>query len=130
MMKSITIKMKNIARNFRDFISYYSHILFFSHFDYFKYKLISKPYPLFCLSDESGIIGNYCYGNIKAVKNKLGDEFDKRCMIEHGVYFGKVILTKECEINKINTIYTFSPYRRICLQNYYQGKLKKKIRVI
>lgn len=123
-------KILKILRKLKVLISYYYHICLYSRCDYFDYKKISKPYPLFCISKELGVKGNYCYGNIKAVKNALGCNFDKHCMIEHGVYFGKVILYDECEIKKISTIYTYSHYRQKCLQNYYNGTLDKKVVIV
>jgi hypothetical protein len=79
--------------------------------DYFNYIKISKNFPVFSISSQAGVIGNKCYGNINAVKNKLKNDFDKKCMIEHGLYFGEYVIKEECLIKNITSIYTYSPYR-------------------
>jgi len=48
-------------------------------------------------------------------------------MIEHGLYFGEFVIETECLDNSINTIYTFSEYRKNAILKWFKGKLDKNI---
>lgn len=106
---------------------YYTYLSITAKMDFRHYRVLSMPYPVPQFSDNSGQQGNYCYGNWLAVKNAMGDSFDPHCMIEHGVYFGRVVLEKECTYPSISTIYTYSPYRKEVLNEYFNDSLGKEI---
>jgi hypothetical protein len=73
------------------------------------------------LSEEPGIIGNKCYGNNLAIKRKLKKNYDSHCMIEHGMYFNKIVIKDECLIKSINTIYTYGEYRVKAIKEYFNN---------
>jgi len=95
--------------------------------DYFDYKRLAHPFPIFSLSELPGMIGNKCYGNIFVIKKKMRETFHSHCMIEHGLYFGEYVIESECTMNCIDTIYTFSNYRVNAIQKHFNFSLKKKI---
>lgn len=119
--------IKYPIRKALSFISYYNYVLRTRKLDYFQYQAFAHPCRIYAESLKPGILGNKCYGNWKAVQVAMGEDYDERCMIEHGIYFGERILFEECEMNEISTIYTYSPYRVHVLQNYYKGTLGKKV---
>lgn len=96
-------------------------------FDFRNYWLLSRKLRWPILSDKSGIQGNYCYGNLQAVKLATGDDFDPHCMIEHGIYFGRNVLEEECIYPEISTIYTYSPYRLEVLREHFGNNFDKNI---
>ena len=108
------------------FFIYYYYCFRNKYIDYFDYIKISKNFPIFSISSQPGIIGNKCYGNVRAVKNKLKNTFDKKCMIEHGLYFGERVIEEECTMKNIITIYTYGQYRSKAIRNHIK-KLDKKI---
>lgn len=85
--------------------------------DYFKFKKLSVNFPIFTIRNEPGIIGNKCYGNLMTIKHAIGKDFDKNCLIEHGLYFGEYVIENECKIKSLSTIYTFGEYRVKALFN-------------
>ena len=100
----------------------------FRHIDYFHYKaLVHFEHPILTKRKEGGIIGNECYGNLWAVKNAMKEGFHPNCMIEHGVYFGEYVIENECTIPSIDTIYTYSEYRKKAILKWFDGKFDKKI---
>jgi hypothetical protein len=119
--------IRYFIKKLRDFIIYYSYCMATARFDYFHYSLMKYCIPIFSISDENGIMGNKCYGNNKVLKNYFKKRFDRNCMIEHGVYFGRVVLADECTIKNVKTIYTYSQYRIDCINEYFKGKLNKKV---
>jgi hypothetical protein len=122
-------KIKSIVGPFFYFLIYYFYCIKNRYIDYFSYKRISKNFPVFSFNSHPGIIGNKCYGNIRAVKNKLGKAFDKKCMIEHGIYFGKFVIENECLIPQITTIYTYSPYRMEAIKEHFPN-IDKQIVIV
>lgn len=121
-------KLIYITKIIFKFILYYPCIFISKHIDYFHYKFLSRfLYPIFTINQSSGIIGNKCYGNLWAVKKAMGNKFDSRCMIEHGLYFGEFVLENECTIDSIDTIYTFSNYRKQAILKWFEGNIDKKI---
>lgn len=93
----------------------------------FHYRILGLNIPFSHCYIRDGILGNICYGNTLAVKNALHDDFDKHCMIEHGVYFGRYVIEHECENQNVNTIYTYGQYRIDVLKNYFGSNFQKKI---
>ena len=109
--------MINILKKIRHFILYYFYYYRNMKVNFFQYKKLSEDFPIFSINPHSGIIGNKCFGNIYAVRRALGGEFEKNCMIEHGMYFGKYVIENECHIPGLKTIYTFGPYRKKALED-------------
>lgn len=95
--------------------------------DYFDYKRLAHPFPVFSYPDYPGLIGNKCYGNWFVLKKKFGDDFHSDCMIEHGVYFAKYVLEDECNMKCIDTIYTYSDYRVNAIQEHFNNSITKRI---
>lgn len=117
-----------MVQNSAKFILYYPCRAISRHIDYFHYKMLARlSYPIFTVNPASGIIGNKCYGNLWAVKNATGEAFHKNCLIEHGLYFGEYVFEKECTLKSINTIYTYSEYRKTAILKWFHGKLDKQI---
>lgn len=103
--------LKNIIKKGLDFLYYYFFVIRNRNIDYFNYNKLAVNFPIFSMSNASGLIGNKCYGNLKAIKKALGKEFDKKCLIEHGLYFGEFVIKEECQIKGLRTIYTYGNYR-------------------
>lgn len=100
----------------------------FRHIDYFHYKLLSfYEHPFQTKSKLSGIMGNECYGNLWAIRKATRENFHSHCMIEHGLYFGENVNREECTIDCIDTIYTYSEYRKNAILKEFSGKLNKEI---
>jgi hypothetical protein len=120
-------KIKSFVYLLHCFFCYYYFVIRNKYIDYFNYKKLFNDFPIFSLSKEPGIKGNKCYGNIIAVKRKMGKTYDKNCMIEHGIYFNKIVLKDECMIKSINTIYTYGEYRVEAIKEYFCGEIDKNI---
>lgn len=101
-----------------------------SKMDFTHYYVLSRNIPVYKFTDKLGLLGNVCYGNNIAVKNAMGKDFNSDCMIEHGIYFGRYVLEEECLYPEISTIYTYSPYRKEVLNEYFGPNLSKKIVVV
>lgn len=100
----------------------------FRHIDYFHYKALSfYEHPFHTKSKLLGIMGNECYGNLWAIKNATGENFHPHCMIEHGLYFGEYVIRSECSLPCIDTIYTYSEYRKNAILKEFGGNLDKEI---
>lgn len=108
-------------------VVYYSYLFLTKKVDFRHYWILSRPYHVPQFHDNPGQQGNYCYGNWQAVKNARGGGFDPHCMIEHGIYFGRVVLEDECVYPSISTIYTYSPYRQEVLKEYFGEGFNKRI---
>lgn len=100
----------------KSFILYYYFFLRNKHVSFFNFNQLAKNYPIFALSKNPGIIGNKCYGNWWAVKCAKKSRFEKDCIIEHGIYFGKHILEGDLVFHKPKVIYTFGEYRKNALE--------------
>lgn len=122
--------MKKLLVKLWDFFSYYYYVTRNRYIDYFDYKRLAIGFPIFCISNEAGIIGNKCYGNLFVLKKALGSKFDPKCMIEHGLYFGRYVIEKECNLKNIDTIYTYSEYRVDSIKLHFKGNLNKRIIVL
>jgi hypothetical protein len=121
-MKKIIAGLKNSRFYFflytiKSAILYYYYYFRNRKVSYFDYKRLSVEYPMFSFSRNPGKIGNKCYGNLWAVKNALGTRFDKKCIIEHGLYFGEYVLLNDLKIETPNVIYTFGNYRKRVLES-------------
>lgn len=119
--------IKNCIIKIYTFVCYYAYHIITAYDDCFHYKHFIKDLPIFLFSKESGILGNKCYGNYNEIKRALGNDFKKCCMIEHGLYFGRYVIEKECMIPKVNTIYTYSNYRKDSILEHFNYKLDKNI---
>ena len=119
----------NLLKQIKNFMFYNYFIIRNRNLDYFKYNKLSVKFPIFTFSKEPGIIGNKCYGNLKAIKNATGSNFEKNCLIEHGLYFGEYVIENECNIKGLKTIYTYGQYRLNSL-NKSNVLLDKNINVI
>lgn len=95
--------------------------------DYFNYKKLSKEVKPYAWPLYSAIVGNACYGNKRILKYALGKSFHNDCMIEHGLYFAEYVLSDECTIPCIDTIYTYSDYRRNSILKRFKGCFSKEI---
>lgn len=127
-MKSIFSSIALFFKEIGKFVVYYPCTFISKHVDYFHYKLLSSVnYPIFTINPASAIIGNKCYGNLWAVKNATGEDFHPDCMIEHGVYFGEFVMEDECKLDSIDTIYTYSEYRKNAILKWFDGEINKKI---
>ncbi len=111
MEKFITSKIFTTLRKVKYFVLYNYYVIRNRNLDYFDYNELAVNFPIFTISSEPGIIGNKCYGNLKAVKRAFGSQFDTNCMIEHGLYFGEYVIKDECRIEGLTTIYTYGEYR-------------------
>lgn len=109
------------------FFIYYFFVIRNRYIDYFNFKQLAIDFPVFSVNNETGIIGNKCYGNYWAVRRALGRNFDRHCMIEHGVYFGKYVIEEDCLLHDISTIYTYSNYRKDCILSHFYGQFRKKV---
>jgi hypothetical protein len=108
-----------------NFFIYYYFVFKNRKIDYFNYNKLIQNFPIFSFSNEPGIIGNKCYGNHIAVSNALKDINLNTTSIEHGLYFGKYVIKSESNSNSIDTIVTFSEYRKDALLN--SGIINKNI---
>ena len=127
-MKTINKYIIYVFAEIYRFITYYLSTIISRHIDYFHYKVLSFfAYPIFTIDRSSGTIGNKCYGNLWAIKNAVKGGFSKKCMIEHGLYFGEFVIEEECISDSIDTIYTYSDYRKNAIINWFDGKLDKRI---
>ena len=100
----------------------------FSKIDYFHYRMLSfYEHPYKNKSKCSGILGNECYGNLWAVKNAVKDKFCPDCMIEHGIMFSGYLIEDECTIPSINTIYTYSKFRKSVILDHFGVNFNKDI---
>ena len=97
------------------------------HVDYFHPERFSHDIPLYAYPYLPGILGNKCYGNIHAIKNATGKNFHKHCMIEHGLYFAEYVLKDECIMPCIDTIYTYSNYRKNAILKEFGKNFDKEI---
>lgn len=95
--------------------------------DYFDVDCFMNDIPLFGIPELPGILGNQCYGNYLTLKKALGKDFHKHCMIEHGLYFAEYVLKHECDMDCIDTIYTYSDYRRNAILKEMGPDFKKAI---
>ena len=109
------------------FTIYKLYLLITANLDFTHYRILAWNVPTYWGKKNPGIVGNICYGNNKALKKALGRKYDKHCMIEHGVYFGRVVLENECTIPEISTIYTSSPYRYEVLTKHFGTNFSKRI---
>lgn len=93
------------------------------------YYILSRNIPVHFFNKNLAIVGNICYGNIYAVKNALKKEFDKHCIIEHGLHFARYVTSDNYKwvFSEINTIYTFGQYREEVLKEYFGNDTSKKI---
>lgn len=127
-MNSLLKYIFNIPKKLYKLVLYYPCTIVSRHIDYFHYKLLTCfSYPIFTVNSESGIIGNKCYGNLWAIKNATKSNYHSKCMIEHGLYFGEFVLEDECKIKTIDTIYTYSEYRKNAILNWFCGSIEKEI---
>ena len=108
-------------------ILYHIMRLFRMHVDYFHPERFSHDIPLYAYPYLPGILGNKCYGNIHAIKNATGKNFHKHCMIEHGLYFAEYVLKDECIMTCIDTIYTYSNYRKNAILKEFGKNFDKEI---
>lgn len=111
-------------------IVYYTYLFFTAKVDFRYYWILSRAYPVPHFNDNPGQQGNHCYGNWLSVKNVMGRQFDPNCMIEHGLYFGRVVLEDECRYPQISTIYTYSLYRKEVLMEFFGKDFDKNIVVV
>lgn len=110
------------------FLTYYPTVFVSRHLDYFHYKILANLcQSIFTINPGSGFIGNKCYGNLWAIKKAMGENFDNRCMIEHGLYFGEYVLEDECMDENVKTIYTYSEYRKKAIMKWMGGDFCKHI---
>lgn len=100
----------------------------FSKIDYFHYKLLSfYEHPFKTKSKLPGVMGNECYGNLWAIKNATKDKFHEHCMIEHGIQFSGALIENECNMPCIDTIYTFSEFRKKVILDHFGDSFRKEI---
>jgi len=95
--------------------------------DYFHPEKFNYELPLYAFPYLPGLLGNKCYGNIQAIKNATGEAFHKHCMIEHGLYFAEFVIKDECTMPCIDTIYTYSDYRKKAILKELGEKFDKEI---
>jgi hypothetical protein len=96
---------------FRSFILYYFYFFKNKKIDYFDFKKLSINFPIFNITNDPGLIGNKVYGNLYVIKKYLKNDFNKNCLIEHGIYFGQYIIKNEIERKDLKIIYTYGKYR-------------------
>jgi hypothetical protein len=120
------ILLKYILRPLKWLYSKYFYIRNKS-IDYFDVLRLSKNVYPYAWPEYPGLIGSTCYGNRDVLKKALGNNFYKNSMIEHGLYFAEIVLEDECTIPCVDTIYTYSDYRKKSILKYFNGKLDKKI---
>ena len=106
------------------------YYLITSKMGFTHYYILSRNIPVYKFTDKQGILGNVCYGNNIAVKKAMGKDFMSDCMIEHGIYFGRYVIEEECIYPEISTIYTYSPYRKEVLEEYFGPNFSKNIIVV
>lgn len=95
--------------------------------DYFHIESFKRDLPLYAYPMLSGLMGNKCYGNYNVLKNSLGNDFHKHCMIEHGLYFAEYVIKEECTMPCIDTIYTYSNYRKKAILKEMGADFDKQI---
>lgn len=116
-----------VLRNFLFFFIYQIMKLYRKHVDYFYPEKLARELPLYGFPMLPGIMGNKCYGNYNVLKKALGSNFRKRSMVEHGLYFAEYVIKDECTMPCIDTIYTFSDYRKNAILNELGVDLDKEI---
>ena len=104
--------------------------LYRRHIDYFHPQEFVREMPLYGYPMLPGIFGNKCYGNYNVLKKALGSKFHRHCMIEHGLYFAEFVIKDECTMSCIDTIYTFSDYRKYAIQNELGTDFGKEIIIV
>lgn len=97
------------------------------HVDYFKPYKFTHEMPMYGFPMLPGIYGNKCYGNYNVLKKAFGSKFHKNCMIEHGLYFAEYVINDECMMPCIDTIYTYSDYRKNAILNRLGSDFDKMI---
>lgn len=95
--------------------------------DYFNPDKFVRDLPLYAYPWLPGLLGNKCYGNNAAIKRATGPSFHKHCMIEHGLYFAEYVIKEECSMPCIDTIYTFSNYRKNAILKEFGKNFEKEI---
>ncbi len=94
--------------------------------DYFDLKALTTTFPIYAKHNNNAEEGNLCYGNYNVLKEKFKEKFHAKCMIEHGLYF-KHTIVDECLQKGLDTIYTYSEYRKKYIINDCGDKLDKQI---
>ena len=108
------------------FISYHYYCWRSSKCDYFCLKQLTKTFSLYSANDNNAERGNKCYGNYYILRNALGEKFQPKCMIEHGLYFYYTIV-EECMQPGLDTIYTYSKLRENHIRETIGSRLDKQI---
>ena len=108
------------------FISYHYYCWRSSKYDYFCLKQLTKTFSLYSANDNNAERGNKCYGNYYILRNALGEKFQPKCMIEHGLYFYYTIV-EECMQPGLDTIYTYSKLRENHIRETIGSRLDKQI---
>lgn len=109
------------------YLIYKLYVIGTAKLNFTHYYILSRNIPIYKPTDKLGILGNLCYGNNKAVNRAMGENFDRNCMIEHGIYFGRYVIEEECIYPEISTIYTYGPYREEVLKDFFGPKFSKRI---
>lgn len=120
-------KIKHILRPYKNCLIYNLMKPIRAKYDYFQVDKFMSDLPLFGFPDLLGIQGNKCYGNCNVLKEAFGDDFHPHCMVEHGLYFAEYVLEGECTMDCIDTIYTYSDYRKNAILKHFGGKIDKEI---
>ena len=108
------------------FISYHYYCSRSSKCDYFCLKQLTRTFSLYSANDNNAERGNKCYGNYYILRNALGEKFQPKCMIEHGLYFYYTIV-EECMQPGLDTIYTYSKLRENHIRETIGSRLDKRI---
>lgn len=119
-----------MIKYFAKYIIFKIYMLLTARLSFLHYYILSRRVRVPQFSEKGGIQGNYCYGNRQAVVNATGKDYRPKCMIEHGLYFGRNVLEDECVYPEIDTIYTYSPYRKEVLYEYFGKNFTKRIEPI
>lgn len=120
-------KIKNILRPYKNYIVYHIMKQQRAKCDYFDVDSFMTDLPLYGFPDLPGIQGNKCYGNYNVLQHALGYDFHPRSMVEHGLYFAEYVIEGECTMDCIDTIYTYSNYRKNAILKHFGGKIDKEI---
>lgn len=100
------------------------------HADYFHPELLIKELPLYAYPFISGKLENKAYGNYDILRSAFNKKFHKRCMIEHGLYFAEYVIKDDCTMDCIDTIYTYSEYRKKAILNVFGEEFNKEIIIV
>lgn len=128
--KRITSLLSAVLYQIYTHIPYSILTLIYRHIDYFHYKALSfYEFPFKTKSYEGQGRNNECYGNLWVVKKAVGKDFDPCCVIEHGVYFGEYV-GNDYNMPNVNTIYTYSEYRKNAILKSLKGSTDKQVVLI